>query len=385
MNLSDLSQLIPATERYAYFQTGGHALKPEPVIEEVVRWLRFQNQGPAVPSVHERMLQMQEDVRSRVARAINAEPSEIALTENATIGINVVANGIDWQPGDNVILSTHEHPGNRIPWYNIARRFGVKLHFVTATEDADSLLGEMEHVIDERTRLISISHVSRYTGLRFPAKEIVETAHRRGVPVLFDGAQSFGAIPVDVKALDCDFYTFSGHKYIMAPQGTGGLFARRDRISWLNPVWLGSHSQKEMDDEGHMTLHDSALRFEFGTRNMADQAGLGKALEIWESVGWDRVFGQIKAYTDCLKGALQTVPDLVLETPLPYEMSSSIVTFHVPGLDPSVLTERLLQQYSIVAGPSGTGGIRICTHTFNTDAEIERLVASVQQIQKQPQ
>ena len=111
---SDIRRLMPAAENYAYFQTGGHSLKPEPVIEEVIQWLRFQNQGPAVPSIHQRMVEMKTAVRASVARATHAEPGEIALTENTTIGINIVANGIDWRRGDNLVLSDHEHPGNRV-------------------------------------------------------------------------------------------------------------------------------------------------------------------------------------------------------------------------------------------------------------------------------
>jgi L-cysteine/cystine lyase len=384
MQLADVRRLTPATQNYVYFQTSGFSPSMDPVIEEVIHWMRFQNQGPAVGAIYQKIQEMFEQVRGRVARTLGADTDEIMLSENATVGINVVANGIDWQPGDNVILSTHEHPGNRIPWYNLIQRYGVQLRFLGITNDRRALLEDLDRLIDARTRLVSLSHVSRRTGLQLPAREINEIAHGKDVPVLFDGAQSFGAIPVNVKVLNCDFYTFSGHKYIMAPKGTGGLYVRRDRIEWLKPSWLGSHSQKEMDLGGYMTLHDAAKRFEFGTRNLADQAGFGKALEIWESIGWQKVFGQIEDYTDRMKGALQSIPGLVLETPLPYAESSGIVTFSLAPCTSAELSAKLLENERIVVSTleANSQSIRVSTHVFNTDEEIECLVNGLRRIQR---
>ncbi|CAN5726650.1 aminotransferase class V-fold PLP-dependent enzyme [soil metagenome] len=384
MNISDIRALTPIVNEYAYFQTSGFSPTLEPVIDEVERWARYQNRAPALPEVYAQIINLFEAARGKVAKALGADADEIVLGENATIGINIVAHGIDWQPGDNLILSTHEHPGNRIPWYNFIQRYGVQLRFVKVVDDQEQMLHEFEQRIDARTRLASVSHVSRRTGQRLPVKALTEIAHQRQVPVLLDGAQSFGAIPVDVHALGCDFYAFSGHKYIMAPQGTGGLYVRRDRIEWLQPSWIGSHSQKDMDLDGHMTLLDEAKRFEFGTRNLADQIGFGKALDIWAEIGWANVYAAIAAYTDRLKAALLTVPNLILETPLPYEQSSGIVTFNMPGIDGAALSASLLNHDHIVASTleANSGSLRISTHVFNNDEEIDRLVSALLRIQE---
>lgn len=384
MNVADIRRLTPATENYAYFQTSGFSPKPDPVIEEVVRLTRFYSQGPAIPGVYTKMLDILESTRAKVAQSLNATADEIVLSENTTIGINIVANGIDWQPGDNLILSNHEHPGNRIPWYNFIKRYGVQLRFLTVHDDDEQMLDELERLIDGRTRLLSISHVSRRTGHRLPAQAITTLAHRHDIPVLWDGAQSYGALPIDVKALDCDFYTFSGHKYIMAPQGTGGCYIRRDRIEWVKPSWIGSHSQKDFDLVGGLTLLDEAKRFEFGTRNLADQGGFGKALDLWQEIGWENVFAAIEAYTDRMKAALLAVPGVVLETPLPYAKSAGIVTIAVPGFTSAGLYASLLEHERILVSPleHDTAMIRISTHVFNTDEEIDRLVSGIQRIQK---
>ncbi len=383
MNVTDIRRLTPATENYAYFQTSGFSPKPEPVIDEVVRLTRFYSQGPALPGVYSKLQEVLEATRAKVAQSLNATADEIVLGENATIGINIVANGIAWQPGDNLILTTHEHPGNRIPWYNLIKRYGVKLRFLNVDEDDERMLDELEGLIDSRTRLLSLSHVSRRTGVRLPAQAITALAQRHGIPVLWDGAQSYGAIPVDVKALDCDFYTFSGHKYIMAPQGTGGCYIRRDRIDWVKPSWIGSHSQKDFDLVGGLTLLDEAKRFEFGTRNLADQGGFGKALDLWQAIGWANVFAAIEAYTDRMKTALLALPGVILETPLPYAKSAGIVTISVPGFTSAGLYASLLDHERILVSPleHDTSMIRISTHVFNTDEEIDRLVNGIRRIQ----
>ena len=383
MNVADIRRLTPATENYAYFQTSGFSPKPEPVIDEVVRLTRFYSQGPALPGVYSKLQEVLEATRAKVAQSLNATADEIVLGENATIGINIVANGIAWQPGDNLILTTHEHPGNRIPWYNLIKRYGVQLRFLNVYEDDERMLDELEKLIDSRTRLLSLSHVSRRTGVRFPAQAITALAQRHGIPVLWDGAQSYGAIPVDVKALGCDFYTFSGHKYIMAPQGTGGCYIRRDRIEWVKPSWIGSHSQKDFDLVGGLTLLDQAKRFEFGTRNLADQGGFGKALDLWQEIGWGNVFAAIAAYTDRMKAALIAIPGVILETPLPYAKSAGIVTISVPGFTSAGLYASLLDHERILVSPleHDTSMIRISTHVFNTDEEIDRLVNGIRRIQ----
>jgi selenocysteine lyase/cysteine desulfurase len=384
--VEELRRLVPAAEAAVYLDVAGHSLKFEPVVEESVRWLRFQSEGPGAPPIAESTVEMVEHVRAQVARAINADPDEVMLAENTTIGINIVANGIDWRRGDNVVLSTHAHPGNRIPWYNLAARHGLNLRFVPVMPDEDAFLRDLERAIDSRTRIVSISHVSRRTGVRLPAKSIVSIAHERGVPVLLDGAQAFGAVPVDVRDLACDFYTLSGHKWIMAPQGTGAFFISRHRLEHLWPSFIGSRSQSWMDDEGHMTLHDSARRFEYGTRNSADVAGFGKALEIWETIGWERIFEYVARATDRLKERLLSSPGVVLDTPLPYERSSGIVAFRLDGIGSDALTDWLWRDRRVLASPvEGAGpdgrAVRVTGHAFVLDRDIDQLVAGIEEYQ----
>ena len=379
MQLSDIRRLTPITQEYAYFQSSGFSPKMEPVIEETNRWAHFQNAGGAAPGINEKMLDEFEATREKVAKSMNADSGEIVLGENTTIGINIVANGIDWRAGDNVILSDKEHPGNRITWYSHVKRYGIELRFLQIVHDEEQMLDQFEQLLDGRTRVVSVSHVCRRTGQRLPARPLVDIAHERGIPVLLDGAQAYGAIPVDMRTLDCDFYAFSGHKYIMAPQGTGGFYVRKDRIPWIQPSWIGSHSQKDFDLVGGLTLLDEAKRFEFGTRNLADQIGFGKALDCWAEIGWDELFSYISRYTDLAKAALREVPGVTLHTPLPYEKSSGIVTFSLDGYTSAEIQEHLKGEKVLVAPLELDGSmIRVSTHAFNNEEDLERLVAGLQ-------
>ena len=379
MQLSDIRRHTPITQEYAYFQSSGFSPKMELVIEETNHWAHFQNSGGAAPGIHEKMLDGFEATRDKVAQSMNADSDEIVLGENTTIGINIVANGINWEPGDNVILSDKEHPGNRITWYSHVHRYGIELRFLEVVHDEEQMLEQFERLLDERTRVVSISHVCRRTGQRLPARALVDLAHDRGVPVLLDGPQTYGAIPVDMRALDCDFYAFSGHKYIMAPQGTGGFYVRKDRIPWIQPSWVGSHSQKDFDLVGGLTLLDEAKRFEFGTRNLADQIGFGKALDYWSEIGWEKVFSYIAGYTDRMKSSLQEVPGLTLHTPLPFEKSSGIVTFSLGGYSSAEILEHLKERKVLVAPLELDGTmIRVSTHVFNNGDDLERLVTGLQ-------
>lgn len=383
LTVEDIRRLTPSVENCAYFQTSGFPPKPVPVLEEVTRWMYFQNQGPAVPWVHETMEAMVEDTRKSVASVLHAHPDEIMLSENTTIGINIVAYGLNWRRGDNVILSDHEHPGNCVVWYHLAQRFGIEIRCLRLSNSYDAILAQFEALLDSRTRLVSISHVSRETGLRLPAKELTEIAHAHHVPILFDGAQAFGAIPVDLQAIGCDFYTCSGHKYIMAPQATGIFFIRRDCLDWLYPSWLGSHSEKHLDKQAEsLELKDSARRFEFGTRNLADIAGLRKALELWHCIGWENVFQAIARYTTWLKEQLLRIPGLELLTPLEYERSSGIVTFRLLGLDPATVCSSLYEKEKVLVAPV-TDGVRVSTHVFNTQEDGERLLCGLRRILRQ--
>ena len=385
MDIASFRRTIPVLAEYAYFQTSGIAPSPEPVLDEAARWLRIQNEGPALAEVGKWIRAMRERVRQQVASLVGATPDEIVFTANATVGINIVACGIDWRPGDNVVLSDQEHPANLLTWYNIARRHEVDLRFLQLDSvewDREMLLARLANLLDDRTRIVSVSHVSRWSGLCLPAEDIVTLSHSRGVPVLFDAAQAVGAIPVDVRSMVCDFYSFCGHKYLLGPKGTGGLYIAPDRLDWLEPSWLGAGSAESSDGAGNMTLLDSARRFEYGTRDIGSVAGWGKALAMLNAVGFESIYSTIRARAEQVRSSLGAIPGLAVETPGSQGCYAGIVTFCLDRPRARELIEVLLASDRVIVSIIDDSRVRVSVHFFNTEQEIDRLARGVDRFQK---
>jgi cysteine desulfurase / selenocysteine lyase len=270
--------------RLIYLDSAATALKPRQVIDEVVRFYR---EGSANIHRGKHWLSHEaseafEAARSAVARFINALPSEVVFTASATEGVNLVAEGLELERGDNVIASVLEHHSNLLPWMS---RCEVRL--LPEGPDGRVDLERLDSLIDPRTRALALTHISNVTGAINPVREAVERCHRRGVPVLLDGAQSVPHQPIDVVELGCDFLVFSGHK-MLGPSGVGVLYvnqASQDRLrSWklgggvVDRVWAD-----------RFTLKAAPYRFEAGTPNIEGVLGLRAAVEYLERLGMERV------------------------------------------------------------------------------------------------
>jgi len=198
--------------------------------------------------------------REVLGQLFGVEADTIALTHNTTEGMNTSIWGIEWQPGDEIVTTSVEHPGGLYPTYVVKVRRGVILRFADVGLGADPL-ENIERAFTSRTRLLMISHVSYSSGVCFPLREIIEFAHERGVMVSVDGAQSAGAIELDFAALDVDFYALSGQKWLCGPEGTGALYVRPDRVADLQPTFVGYSSFESQDWQGHFLPAPGAARY----------------------------------------------------------------------------------------------------------------------------
>lgn len=382
LDVSAVRAAYPILRELAYFNTGTYGLMAEPVLERYLSGVaRFERRGMSdTHDLHDQI----ERARERIAARLEAIPTELALTGNATDGIAYVAAGLDLAPGDEVIISDQEHPAMYVPWSYAVRRRGVVLKRFRVSDDPEESLASVRSLITDRTRVIGTSHVTSPYGVRLPVREICELAHEHRALALVDGAQSFAVIPIDVGAIGCDFFTGNGHKWLGGPKGTGFLFARRELMERLYPAYVGAGSLVEPVDDTAV-LEAGGRRFEFGTRGFATPAGLNFALDWIDELGWDQVSERIRLLSDRLKAALAEVDRVELCTPMAWERSSGLVTFRVPGRDETEL-QSSLERGGLFPRPLGRTSerIRVSLALFNTEDEVDRLVGCVRAFVSQP-
>jgi L-cysteine/cystine lyase len=368
---------------FVNYQWGGYSSKPRPVLEETMHWLEFEGRIPAGPEIGAEVQEMVQRTRGRIARHVGASDGEIALTGHTSAGINIVAWGLGLKPGERVVLSRHEHAANVIPWYNLAERTGCSVEFLDAHQEAGATLEDAERLLRRGScRVLAVSHVSRHTGYRLPVKELSALAHRHGVFVLIDGAQSAGSIPIDVKEIGCDAYSFCGHKWFLGPQGTGALYVAAERMGDVKPSWVGSKSQSSFDWNGHWTPRPDMQRHEFWTTAWALFAGWNKSMEMMESLGYGRIFETISSgVRDFKDGVVRRFGQNALLTPVPWEESSAILAIRLEGLNGRSSTDALWKNDRILVCPlEDPHAVRICSHFINTAAERERFLDALERL-----
>ncbi|HKQ61061.1 MAG TPA: aminotransferase class V-fold PLP-dependent enzyme, partial [Candidatus Polarisedimenticolaceae bacterium] len=276
-----------------YLDNAATTQKPRAVLAAIERFYLEDNANVhrGVYALSERATAAYEGARARVARFIGgADPASIVFTRGATESINLVAHSFGAArigPGDEIVLTEMEHHSNIVPWQLLCERRGAQLCVVPFDDDGELRLEALEQALGPRTRLVAAVHVANSLGTINPVERIVELAHARGVPVLLDGAQVPAHLPLDVRALDCDFYVFSAHK-LYGPTGVGVLYGKRELLETM-PPWLGGGDMITQVSFAGSAYREPPHRFEAGTPPVAQAVGLSAALDYLEGVGLERV------------------------------------------------------------------------------------------------
>jgi cysteine desulfurase / selenocysteine lyase len=276
-----------------YLDSAATSQKPQVVLDALADYYARDNANVhrGVHRLSERATEAYEGARARIQRFLNAaHPREIIFVRGTTEGINLVAQTYGRRtvgPGDEVVITALEHHSNIVPWQILCEEKGAVLRVVPIDDAGEVDVDAYERLLGERTRLVAVAHVSNALGTIVPVKRMIEAAHRRGIPVLIDGAQAAPHLRVDVRALDCDFYTFSGHK-TYGPTGIGVLFGKTELLEAMPPFQGGGDMIKSVSFE-KTVYNDLPYKFEAGTPNIAGAIGLGAALEYLEGLGLDRV------------------------------------------------------------------------------------------------
>jgi cysteine desulfurase/selenocysteine lyase len=310
-----------------------------------------------------------EEVRALFARWIGAQPSEAAFVRNTSGGLSLVAAGLDWKPGDNVVAVADDYPSNIYPWWGL-RRFGVETRLV-ARPHLRFGVDEVRGFADQRTRLVAVSAVDWQSGFRVDLASLGTFCRERGILFCVDGIQAVGALAVDVEAAGIDCMAVGGHKWLLAPEGCGGLFVSRRVVERIRPVLLG---WKSVVDRGgdlpyHFDLRPGAERFEEGTLPHLGIHALGAALELLHEVGRGRVERAILQVNDALAEGLLREGATILSPWQPAERSG-ILTFRLG--DAAVLIERLARDG--VRAKLRLGGVRLSPHFYNDLDDVGRVL-----------
>jgi selenocysteine lyase/cysteine desulfurase len=379
LDIARIRRELPALDKTIYMNTGGTGPMPRAAVEEVAETYRVASEeGPDVESVRGPIKEKLERTRQTVAGFFGVTPEEIAFIRSVSEGLSIVAYGMDWRPGDEVIVTDEEHPSGIMIWLSLGQRYGVKVKKLPLIADRGELLSRLEGLLTRRTRLLCLSHVTTDTGTRLPAAEICRLAHARGIPVAFDAAQSAGQFPINLKEMDCDFYSCTGHKWLLGGWGTGTLYVKRERIPDLKVSWTGSYAGAWDRDTDALELADSAHRFEFGGRHDTLYNAMGKAIEFVESAGLDNIEARVGGLTARLKAAIAEIPGASLRSPEPPELSTGIVTFSVEGLDGKALSDQMWERWKIKGRPAlRQTAMRLSTAFFNSEEEIETVISAI--------
>ena len=373
-----IRQEMPATTAHLYLNTGTFGPLPNCVSQTMQERIQFELQnGRLGAAAFEAMGKIYDNARSSSARLLNASVDEIALTDNTGEGLNIISHGFKWHEGDEVITTNHEHISLLAPLFQLRDRYGIVIRFADIGPTAERpVLKAIADLVTPRTRLISISHVTWTTGAVLNVSEVAYMGREWGIPVLIDGAQSAGAIPVDVKALGVDFYAIPMQKWLCGPDGTGALYVRREALDYVSPTYVGYWSVKH--EEGiEWELLESAQRFELGGRQTAALAGQAAVLNwLEETVGYKWLFERIASLSRYTYDALKALPGLTLLTPRPGE--SGLVAFKLGDRDVNEVINYLHDKHNIyIRSIPTTNSLRVSTGFYNTEEEIDKLVEAL--------
>jgi cysteine desulfurases, SufS subfamily len=375
-----------------YLDSAASSQKPRSVIDAVKRYYELDNANVhrGVHTLGSRATDAYEGAREKAAKFINAPTSEqIVFTRGTTTALNLVASSYARAVcgvGDEIVITPMEHHSNLIPWQQVAKATGATLKYIPLQPDGSIALADVEAAVTPNAKVVAVTHVSNVLGVVNPVKQIAEIAHRNGAVIVVDGAQSTPHMPVDVQALDADFYAFSGHK-MCAPTGIGVLYGKKELLNRMEPIEFGG----EMID--FVELHESTwkevpYRFEGGTPLIAGAVGLGAAIDFLQEIGMEEIDRHVKKLAACAYDKLCSAEGIDVYGPA--KDRAGLITFNLEDVHPhDVATVLDSKGIAIRAGHhccqplmrwlNVSATARASFYLYNTEEEIDRLADALKQ------
>jgi cysteine desulfurase / selenocysteine lyase len=380
-----------------YLDNAASTQKPAAVIEAIRRYYAEDNANVhrGIHELSRRATEAYEGARQRIARFFGIDDeAELILTSGTTDSLNLVASSwgrANLREGDEILLSVLEHHSNLVPWQMVAQQTGARLRFLEIDEEGRLRTEQLDDLLTERTRLVSLGQVSNALGTVNPIAEIAARARAMGAITVVDGAQSAPHMPVRVHELGCDFFAFSGHK-MCGPTGVGGLWGRRELLEAMPPYRGGGDMIRTVELE-HSTWAELPSKFEAGTPNIAGVIGLGAAVDYLEGVGMDRIWAHEHAVTGYALERLATVPGLVFHGARANEDRAGVISFTLEDVHPHDLATILDgEAVAIRAGHHCTQPLmrrlgvaataRASFYLYNDRGDVDRLVSALEEARR---
>ena len=370
-------QQFPLENDLIYLNAANVCPASRPVLDRHAQFMRdFQSN----PSFQNRLKYqaLRERLRIKIAAMLRVSADELAITRNTSEGTNIVVKGVDLKPGDEVLITDHNHPSNSDSWKVRAARDGFAVRSLPVRVPAagrEDLIGQFEKAIGARTRIVAITHLTNTTGILYPAKQIAEICRQRGAWMHLDGAQTFGALDVDLKGIGCDSYSTSAHKWLMGPLEAGVLFVRSERVPQIWPSIVTAGWSESLKGARKLEV--------YGQRDDPRIVALEAAIDFVGLIGMPKVEARMRLLATRLKEQLKELPNLTLKTNFEPQLSGGVVKcdlLHVPAKQ---AYDRLWDRHriAIAVTPSGDAqGLRFSPHIYNSMDEMDRVVAAIREL-----
>ncbi len=395
MDVKRIRQDFPIlTTGIIYLDSAASSLTPEPVLDTMLEFYHHyrSNVERGVHELSQRASEEYEKARINVACFINAKSDrEVVMIKNTSEGINTIASGLKWCKGDSIVTTNIEHHSNFIVWLRVKERYGVDVKVVKPNKEGLFDLADFEKAVDDRTRLVAVTHASNVLGVITPVGEITKIAHEHGAYMLIDGAQSVPHMKVDVGKIGCDFLAFSGHK-MCGPTGIGILYLREELLDEIEPLSIGGGTVEDVGLD-YYRLVKGPKRFEAGTPPIAEAIGLGAAVDYLQGIGIENIREHDVKIIGKIYDELMRIPKVSIYGPEP-KNRVGILSFNVGELSPHDVAialdaaARIMVRSGahctlplmkdLICRPSGT--VRVSTYLYNTSDEIDKLLKIVSEL-----
>jgi len=365
---------------YIYLNTGGIGALPDLVINKIESRTIELEKYPKPGHDHNNWIEVKRICSGLLGKDCTTD--ELALVSTATEGINIIINGLPLNKGDEIITSTHEHPALHIPLLNRMQRDGVIIRsFHPDLNNGTGNIDRIKSLINKKTKLIFLSHITCTTGQIFPIKEIADLAHNNNIWIAVDGAQAAGSTPIDIRKQNIDFYTFSGHKWTLGPKRTGVLYVKKELMNVLQPITVGAYSDNGYDIlKKELKFQTTAQKFEFGTQNEAIFMGMGNGAEFIQTIGLKKIWEHNRGLAELFYNGLKEIHEVEILSPLEEKYRSSIISFKIKNRNYQELASYLIGKKRIrvrVVGEAGLDGVRVSFHIYNNSDEVIKILAEI--------